>query len=110
MELFFEAAGKWGLGIVLAVILVFMFRRFLNRVMDSMTEERTNYMGLINKQSETIDNHINHLSGNVDDLSEKMGTVNTSLGVQKECLDNGFARVCDAIKSQTDILLKKEKD
>lgn len=95
-----EAVGKWGLGIVLALILVFMFRRFLNRVMDSMSEERNNYKELINRQGNTIDNHISH-------VHEKLGEVNVSLGEQKECLNQGFQRVCEAIKSQTEILSKK---
>jgi len=108
-NIFFDAAGKWGLGIVLALILVFMFRRFLNRVMDSMSEERNNYMGLISKQGDTIDNRISHVTTSVTDLSDKVHEVNVSLGEQKECLNQGFTRVVDAIRSQTEILSKNTK-
>ena len=97
MSLFFEAAAKWGLGIVLAIILVFMFKRFLNRAFDSFTEERKNYMELLNKQCTVMENHMSHLTESNNNLIVKIET-------QKECMEHGFNRVVDAVEAQTKIL------
>lgn len=89
-NLLVEYASKFGLGVVLSIIIVLIFKRFINRVMDSFSEERANYLALINKKDETVNNHIEHLTQAVSDLV-------VGLKEQKTIIDCGFKNIIDII-------------
>jgi len=113
MELYqwmIDSAGKWGLGIVLSILLFFLFRKVLSRVLDSFTEERNIYIDLLKDKNMTIDNHIDHMTKSNDRLYEILSELRTNVVVQKECMDKGFVKVVDAIKDQTTILSDRLKN
>ena len=106
----FESAANWGLGIVLSIIIIIMFKKFLNKFMDSVTQERIIYKEFINKQGVTIDNHLDHLTDSVTVLSQKINDMNKTLGEQNMNTTIGFDRVVDAIVSQTELIKNLNKN
>jgi len=88
-----KGAAQWGLGIVLAIILVFIFKAVLMKVLDMAKQQ-------LLKKDEIIENHISHLTNAVN-------TNNKELIKNTGKMDSGFDRVVNAIEAQTNILKDK---
>jgi hypothetical protein len=101
IQFLIEAAGKWGLGIVLALIIVLMFRRFLMRYFDLVERNGIRYQQIVDRQNDTIDNHITHLTQSVEAVTKGLNKNNIALAKQGESLNQGFNRIVDAINNQT---------
>ena len=96
-----EGAAKWGLGIVLAILVLILLYMVIRSILRNVDKDREAYMKLLNTRDEIITNHLDHVEQNVG----KMEVTLTGLIVSS---NKNTDRIVDAIDNQTKII-KGEK-
>lgn len=116
---FMEGAAKWGLGIVLAVLVMALLFLIVKKVLKNVDDERTAhaddskqerelFLKLLEQKDLTINNHLAHVQG-------ALGNVEKSQVQLSETFIRCTDKIVAAIDHQTDILtivlpeIKKEK-
>lgn len=93
----FENLVQYGVAGIVAGVLLWLLARTLKGFMSGLKEDRDNYMKIIEGQTITQQNHMGHLDDTIGEQSKIIAT-------QGERYTSGVEKICDALKSQTDIL------
>ncbi len=89
-QFIFDLLEKYGLGVTLAMIIVFLFYFVLKNLIKS-------FNNVIERQNSLLDNHIDHLAQSVNKQESTLAETNKSFEV-------GVQKICDSINSQTDLI------
>ena len=91
-----EVLEKYGLGVTLSLIIVFLLYFILRNLIRSFND-------IIQRQNTVIDNHLQHLEDSVN----KSGT---KIDIMGEKFTSGIEKICDSIESQTNIMREMLSD
>lgn len=94
---FISGLYRYGIGAIIAGVLIWILYRVLSNFMNSFKEDRDNYMLIINKQNETQNNHIEHLDKAIQTQSQLISS-------QGERFTAGVDKICHSLDAQTQIL------
>lgn len=92
-----NAVGEYGIAAIIAAVLLWILYKILSNFMSSLKEDRDNYMKIIEQQTVTQNNHIQH-------LDEAVKTQSNLITQQGERFTAGINKLCDALQSQTEVL------
>lgn len=98
-----EVAAKWGLGIVLAVLILIIFALVLFKILKNVDKDRDAYMKLLDKKDEIVTNHLSHIEG-------RMGDVDVTLGKLITSGDSNTGKIVKAIENQTELFKDRFKE
>ena len=104
LEVILPYLWQYGIAGVVAGILLWLLARVLKNFMEGLKEDRANYMGIIERQQKTEQNHIAHLEAAIHEQRAEIKG-------QGQQFTNGIDKLCTSIDHQTEVLkahIKKE--
>jgi hypothetical protein len=95
-----EVAAKWGLGIVLSVLILALLCMIIKKIMNNVDKDRSTYVDLLKSRDITLNNHLQH-------VEENLSKVEVSLKELTVSGDKNTKAICKAIENQTKMLKEK---
>ncbi len=65
-----KGAAQWGLGIVLAILLMLIFYWFLRKSIANMQDERLMWKDLLKDSQTTLNNHLDHVQNRLESVEK----------------------------------------